>query len=309
MNQRVAIVGTAQSWTQTPWSDTSLYVMSLNDAYRLPGFVRADCWMDFHPLNRFYFPVEGRPVHQHQIPQGYYCRPSDHLEWLAHQSIPLYLHPDCETQLHDPLSPEKEAARAAVLANPMHRPFPKAAIEAHFGRYFTSSPAWMMALAILQGAKEIHVYGIHLATEFEYVKQRPNFEFLMGCLLGKGKRTVTVKDECRYYESQDGLLVLPESSPVLQENFQYAFDPKPDTHLEPLKWELHKLGIKKNRNLQALVGAEWWQPLVPVQRIDKDGVESRDYVRRKTLREEMTYLDAMTMDYQEQIAWMQSIGV
>lgn len=307
MSERVAIVGTAQSWIQTPWSDVDLKVWSLNDAYRLPGFVRADAWFDFHPLNHFFF-HSGQAVHPHQIPQGYYCRPADHLRWLAAQAIPIWLHPDCESQVHDDLSPERDADRAAVLANPAHRPFPRAAIEAHFGRYMTSSPAWMMALAILQGVKELHVYGIHLATEFEYMRQRPNFEFLMGCLLGKGKRTMTVHDGLRYYESQDGKLVLPESSPVLQESFQYAFDPKPDTALEPIKWELHKVGIKKQRTVSALMNANWWQPLVPVQRIDDEGTRW-DYRRRGVLRDELIYLDALGADYQEQLARGQTVGV
>lgn len=305
--RRVAIVGTAQSWVQTPWTDVSLEVWSLNDAYRLPGFQRADAWFEFHPLNRFFF-HDGTPIHAHQIPHGYYCRPRTHLQWLAAQGVPIWLHPDCEAQVHDELSPELDPQRAAVLANPRHRPFPRAAIEAHFGRYFTSSPAWMMALAILQGVQEIHVYGIHLATEFEYMRQRPNFEFLMGCLLGSGKRTVTVKDECRYYESPNGLLVLPESSPVLQESFQYAFDPKPDAALEPLKWELHKLGIKKQRTAQALIAANWWQPLVPVERIDDAGTRW-EYRRRGTLRDELIYLDALSADYQDQVARGQTVGV
>ena len=306
-NRRVAIVGTAQSWIMTPWTDTSLEIWSLNDAYRMPGFVRADAWFDFHPLNRFYFHNGQHPIHPHVIPPDYYVRPDTHLQWLAAQSIPIWLHPDCETQGHDERSPDKDVERAALLASPMHRPFPKAEIEAHFGRYFTSSPAWMMALAIMQGVREIHVYGIHLATEFEYVKQRPNFEFLMGCLLGAGKRTMTVRNDLRYYESADGLLVLPEASPVLQENFQYAFDPKPGADLEPLKWELHKLGIKKQRIASALMNANAWQPLVPVQEVTDEG-SSWAYKRRTTLRNELLYLDATTADYHDQLSRMERIG-
>jgi hypothetical protein len=177
-------------------------------------------------------------------------------------------------------------------------PFPKAQIEAHFGRYFTSSPAWMMAQAILEGCRDISVYGIHLSTEFEYVKQRPNFEFLMGCLLGAGKRTTTVKDGVRIYESQDGRLVLPEASPVLQESFQYAFDPKPDAHLAPMQWELHKLGIKRQRITQALMNG--WGPIARFMEPDGDKDIPR-FARRSTLKNELLYLEALTQDWQEQI--------
>lgn len=307
MSRRVAIVGTAQSWTQTPWTDPSLEIWSLNDAYRMQGFVRAEAWFDFHPVNRFFF-VDGAPIHPHQIPAGYYCRPQTHLQWLTAQQIPVVLHPEYRTQGHDPLTPQMDDLRAALIASPSAQPFPRQAIEDHFGIYETSSPAWMMLKAMREGVKEIHVYGIHLSTEFEYVQQRPNFEYVMGAFLGSGKRRITIKNDCRYYESPDALLVLPESSPVLQASFQYAFDPKPDAVQEPIKWELHKLAIKKQRATQALVRANWWQPLVPVEQVTDDKT-TWAYRRRGTLRDELLYLDALSMDYQEQLARFQSVGV
>ncbi len=267
-----------------PWTDTALEVWSLNDAYRLPWFARADRWYDFHPCDKWH--ESEQAVYAHQVPPGHYARPKGHREWIAKQLIPIFLHPDYATQW-----PE-----AASL--PHLKPFPKAAIEAHFGQYFTSSPAWMMAQAILEGVKEIHVYGIHLSAEFEYVKQRPNFEFLMGCLLGSGKRSVTVKNELRYYESQNGLLVLPEASPVLQESFQYAFDPKPDAHLAPMQWELHKLTIKRQRVAQALMAG--WSPLARVVE-PVDGKDIPKLRLRSKLRTDLIRLDALTQDWQEQM--------
>lgn len=287
MNERVAIVGTAQSWSLVPWNDPGLTIMSLNDAYRLPGFQRADRWYDFHPIDKFFNAGEG-PVYSHQVPPGHYARPPQHLEWLEKQAIPIYLHPDYATQ-H---APAADWAHAHA--------FPRAAIEAHFGRYFTSSPAWMMAHAILDGCREVHVYGVHLATEFEYIKQRPNFEFLMGCLLGSGKRTMRVQDGVRRYESQDGCLVLPVASPVLQESFQYAFDPRPDSHLAPIQWELHKLGVKQSRVTQALMSG--WAPWVQVLEPNGDQKPVKRRVQRATLRDELVRIQALIQDWQEQMA-------
>lgn len=251
-NERIAIVGTASSWAQTPWTDTGLQVWSLNDAYRMKGFVRADAWFDLHPLNKFYHP-EGNTVLAHTIPPGHYCRPKEHLQWLASQAIPVYLSPDHVSQYPD-------------SANwPHARAFPKAEIEAHFGRYFTSSPGWMIAHALMLGVKELHIYGIHLATESEYIEQRPNFEFLCGSLLGRSKRTVSLKGGMRYYESADGLLVLPEAAPVLQSDFQYAFEPRPRQSRDPIEWELHKLQIKTKRVVDALKTRKWYQPAAPLQ--------------------------------------------
>jgi hypothetical protein len=245
---RAAIIGTAQSWALTPWADPSMYLCSLNDAYRLNGFVRADAWYDLHPLDKFFSPVEGQPIYQHQVPPGHYARPSEHKAWLAQQMIPVWLHPDHATQ--DPASLTWKSARA----------FPRAEIEAYFGRYFTSSPAWMLAHLMLQGFKEIHVYGIHLATEAEYREQRPQMEFLAGRFLGRGKLAMTVKDGLRHYETADAHLVFPEASPVLQQDWQYAFEPKPgNQHKEQLKWDAHRYGIKRERAVAALKAAPWWQ--------------------------------------------------
>ena len=247
MQKRACITGTAQSWVQTPWADPEMRICSLNDAYRLKGFVRADAWYDPHPLNMFYTPAEGQVLFAHQVPPGKYARPKDHKQWLAQQQIPVWLHPDHVAQ--DPES-----------ANwPSARPLPLAEITDYFGRYFTSSPALIMAHLILQGFKEIHVYGIHLATEQEYRDQRPQMEFLAGRFLGASKQTMTVKDGLRHYETQDAHLVFPEASPVLQADWMYAIEPKPHNgHKEQLKWEHHKYSIKRERAIQALKTAPWW---------------------------------------------------
>lgn len=292
MNERVAIVGTAQSWTKTPWSDTGLHIRSLNDAYRMKGFIRADAWYDLHPLNKFYHPHEGNQVYAHQIPPGHYCRPADHLAWLAKQQIPVWLHPDYATQHPD-------------AANWAHaRAFPKAEIEQHFGRYCTSSPGWMMAQAIMDGVKELHIYGIHLATEHEYIEQRPNFEMFCGALLGRGKRKETVHDGLRRYETKDGILVLPESAPVLQSNFQYAFEPRPRAHEDPIRWELHKLEIKRARVIEGLKRKPWWSPYVTMPDPAK-GPAALEKMTVRDAQEQLFRLDALAADQGDVLARVQ----
>ena len=285
MSDRIAIVGTAHSWQQTPWQDASLKIWSLNDAYRLPGFVRADAWFDFHPLNRFYHPEKGQQVYAHQVPAGYYVRPEDHLAWMAQQTIPLYLHPQyCEQH------PDAATWRHA-------RPFPRAEIEAYFGYapgiddayYSTSSPAWMLALAILQGAREIHIYGIHLATQREYIEQRPNFESLIGRVLGRGKQTVRLKDGLRHYETADGHVVLPEATPIFKADFQYAFEPCPRTAEDALHWEIHKAQVKQQRAVQALIDRKWYQ-------------------RRRRLKHDLVRANARMSDAQEALQQRQLVS-
>src|SRR5580765_1994268 len=291
---RAALVGTAPSWRMTPWADTTLPILSLNDAWQIDGFERADEWYDFHPLDHFYTvpqPANGQKqmVYAHDIPLGQYVRPERHLDWLATQTIPVWLHPDYVNQ------------HPTAMSWPMARAFPKAEIEAHFGRYFTSTPAWVIAHAILRGIKELHIYGIHLATESEYIEQRPNFEYLIGMLLGRGKPTLRRHEGLRYYESPEALVVLPEQSPVLSSNFQYAFEPSPRRALDPLKWQLHKAQVKRDRRLQALKIRSAWQPWVTYDEPQSDGKVIRRRESVSSCQQQVAYYDAVLADVQEQM--------
>ena len=295
---KVAIVGTAQSWKRTPWNDQSFLILSLNDAYQLTsqGFQRADEWYDPHPLDHFFHPPAGQGIYAHQVPPGYYVRPPDHLKWLGSQTIPVWLHPDYVTQ-------HPEAAKWAHA-----RAFPKDALVAEFGRYFTSTPQWMMAHALTRGYSDFSIYGIHLATEQEYVEQRPGFEFLIGRVLGKGKLSIVVKDGMRHYETPDGHVALPEESPVLQSNFQYAFDIRPSAYLEPLKWEVHKLQVKRDRTINALKTRPWWLPVARIDEPHADGTVTKRLASTSALQSELWHLDAALFDTQQELQRMARAG-
>jgi hypothetical protein len=296
MARRVAIVGTADSWSQAPFGDPSAEIWSLNDAYRLPGFVRADRWYDFHPLDKYHYveEVDGKApvVYAHQIPADKYLRPATHLDWLAKQPFPKFLHPDFAAQHPD----------AATWPN-VH-PFPRKEIEAHFGRYFTSSPGWMLAHAVMEGVRDIEIYGIHLATEHEYIDQRPNFEFLIGCVLGAGPRTMTEQGGLRVYQSADGRIVLPERSPVLSAGFQYAFEPSPRKQLEPLRWELHKAQVKLTRRMEALKTITPFWPCVTVQEPDDANPGQVVPVRKtiSTVQQEIWHYEALVGDCRDALS-------
>lgn len=266
---RIAIVGTAPSWTMTPWTDPGLTILSLNDAYRMPGFQRADAWFDLHPMDHYWHPPEeNQPIFAHAVPPGHYARPKTHVEWLGRQMIPVYLHPDHATQC------------PASATWPHAHAFPKAEIEAAFDRYFTSTPSWMLAHAILQGATDVSIYGIHLSTEHEYIEQRPCFEFLCGRLLGPGRIKVTRADKLRVYETAQGRLTIPEASPVLSSNFQYAFQPRPRQVLEQHKWDVHRFTVKRERTVGRLAHAKWWQ-------VGKLQAELADYEAQLQLAQEV----------------------
>ncbi len=53
--------------------------------------------------------------------------------------------------------------------------------------YLTSSSAYMLAHAILEGYTEIEIYGVDMAiSDHEYFWQRPNMEFWAGYAMGRG---------------------------------------------------------------------------------------------------------------------------
>ena len=270
---RAAIIGTAQSYLLTPWTDAGLYICSLNDAYRLKGFVRADAWYDLHPLNRFMWHDGKTPIAPHQVPAGYYLRPAEYLDWLSKLVIPAFLHPDYAQQ-HEPA---KTWPRAAA--------FPKAQIEASFGRYFTSSPAWMLAHLMAQGCRDVTIYGIHLATEHEYIDQRPQFEFLIGRMLGPQRMTITVADKMRHYQTADGHVALPEASPLLSSDFQYAFEIRPRSQTVVMEWDQHRYTVKRERAIRQLTQVPWWRST-------------------RRLREDLWTYEAHRDDAHEQIARM-----
>jgi hypothetical protein len=196
-----AIVGTAGTWKLCPWDDTSIDIFGLNDGYVLgmragypQGLPRANGWYDFHPFHQMAFrPANQTQVSAFEVPTGAYLRPDGHLKWLKTRPFPVYV---------NTVPPDWPAHVV---------PFPREAIEAKHGHYFCSSPAWMLVHLIEQGYNEIHVYGIHLATEWEYVEQRPNFEFWLRYAMDRGVK-----------------IVLPNKCPLLKSKHVYAYEPKPN---------------------------------------------------------------------------------
>jgi hypothetical protein len=195
----------------------------LND-YHLLKPKRADRWYDLHPLDKFYYPTPGKKMFQHDVPPGYYVRPQGHLEFLRAQSIPVFVQD------------------ASQLGSPNARTFPKADVEKSVGPYFASSPAWMLGHALMEGVTEIQVFGIHLATEWEYLKQKPNFSFLLGVAAGRGVK-----------------IVVPKTAPLLRESHQYAYQDDPDLPKVAVKRKIDGLQQQLGMVQAQLKQLKWYQ--------------------------------------------------
>jgi hypothetical protein len=223
MSTRVAIIGTAPTWKSAPWDDPTLEFWLLNDMHVMKP-KRADRWFDLHPLDKMHFRDPVKKTYAGDIPPGSFVRPAGHVEWLRAQSIPVYVQ-DAATL----------GSRSAVT-------FPKAAIEAKFGPHFASSPAWMIGLALLEGVTELHIYGIHLATEWEYLKQKPNMTFLLGRAVGMGVK-----------------VVLPKGCPLLAESHQYAFEDDPDLPKVAIKQKIARFQQEKAILTTREQARKWYQ--------------------------------------------------
>ena len=65
--------------------------------------------------------------------------------------------------------------------------YPFEAVAESIGQaYWNSSIAYIMALAIHEGATEISLFGVDMDGGDEYAYQRPNMEYLVGVARGKG---------------------------------------------------------------------------------------------------------------------------
>jgi len=140
---KIALIGTAPSSRMlAPYNDPSwqIWGCSPGNMNQLP---RVDLWFELHS-NLLW------PEHES------YGKP--YIEWLKAQKFPIYM------------QDQSQVPQAMI--------FPKDELVAEFGDdFFTSSFAWMMALAMKMGAAEIALYGIDMASRDEYIRQRPGFYF------------------------------------------------------------------------------------------------------------------------------------
>lgn len=147
---KVALIGTApSSRLLAPYNDPSWKIWGCSPG-NMGVIPRVDEWFEIHgnllwPENKHY----GEP----------------YVNWLRQQTFPINMQDQ------------------SLVPNAV--PLPKKELIEEFGPYFfTSSFAWMMALAMYRGAKEIALYGIDMASRDEYILQRPGaYYFFM-----EGKR-------------------------------------------------------------------------------------------------------------------------
>lgn len=136
---KIALVGTCPSSRMlAPFDDPEwiIWACSPDNAGILP---KVDAWFELHGDLGW----ENPPKWERR-----------YIDWLNDQSFDLY-------------------AQDQTLF-PKAKIYPKKEMVEKFGPYwFTSTAAWMMALAIDHKAEVIGLYGLDMATRWEYIAQRP----------------------------------------------------------------------------------------------------------------------------------------
>lgn len=164
MRTKVAIIGSAPDKKNAPFDDPSFDIWAISGAAyseSLHGEIKEDNeengWNSIHRVDLL-FDMHKRPVFAPKIKE------------LNAAGCPIMM------QLHHSDIP------ASV-------PYPVERVASEVGEEFSSSIAYMMALAIFYGYREMHLYGVNMATESEYAYQRPGVKYYLGVARGMGIKT------------------------------------------------------------------------------------------------------------------------
>lgn len=174
-----ALVGmAATSCSLTPFNEEGVEIWGLNEMHAFPWMKRADRWFQIHTSESWQRETAKRGI-------------KGHYEWLKTNpwNIPIYMQ-----YWHDEI-PKSVAYPLREICGLFFKNFRRGDEKV---KYFTSSFAYYMGVALLEGRSEEHidlgisrfnrieVYGFEMSDEIEYVKQKACAEFWIGLALGLG---------------------------------------------------------------------------------------------------------------------------
>jgi len=143
---KVAMIGTAPSSRDlAPFNDPSWQIWACSPGNAHGCLPRVDKWFEIH--SNMLWP-------ECQSYGGPY------IEWLKQQKFPIYMQDQ------------------TFVPNAI--PLPIQDLVSTFGKYFfTSSFAYMLAMAIKMGASEVAIFGVDVASKDEYIQQRAGVQYFM----------------------------------------------------------------------------------------------------------------------------------
>lgn len=230
--RKVAIVGFSEATRNlAPFDDPEWSIWGVNQLYR--HIPRASRWFEIH-----------KRWNEHVV-EG-----TDHAGWLAKAPIPTYmvdrvLPGDADYAPGIPNSVKYPLER--ILAGPAGHP-----------DYFTSTIAYMIALAIEEGYETIGLYGIDLIVGTEWFYQKACAEFWLGVCHGRNLA-----------------IDIPSQSALLKASWRYGYEAEPpmwpismskiESRLAFLKNERHKLMMQLSNIDGALQEVEFWHQVADIE--------------------------------------------
>ena len=179
----VALVGfAANSRTQAPYEKRHVEIWGCNEAY-VAGFMvnpdgefRVDRWFQIHKHEDF-----SRENNSND---------ERHYEWLQREhNFPVYMQEKFEEIPNAKKLPlavlEEEFFSNLYSTIPTGASVPWLDTEDDHG-FFTSSFAYMMAMAIYEGFEKIEIWGFNMGTQSEYALQAPGGTFWISAALNRG---------------------------------------------------------------------------------------------------------------------------
>lgn len=159
--RRVAIVGGARTRSLAPYDDPTWDIWAFSSLrLRTPRVTR---WFEMHALPDLRSQLRKATKRRHSY-AGY-------MRFLQRLDCPVYMQRTHRTIPNSVRYPLREAVQT-------------------FGRCFTSTASYLIALAILEGYDTIGVWGIHLTARSIYARQRPTVEYLLGVARRRGIQVV-----------------------------------------------------------------------------------------------------------------------
>jgi len=158
--KQVAIVGTAMTFKDAPYSDPSWEIWGVNDHWNLVP--RATRWFESQDEE-----------HCSKTACGH-DKSMMRMDWFKKCPIPLYMN------LHYDSAPMSIRYPLKQIKKWMSD------MDTQGDNYFTNTVTYMIALALYEGFDRVHLYGVDMAVGGEYEKQRPSCEFWLGIAKGLG---------------------------------------------------------------------------------------------------------------------------
>ena len=233
--EKVAICGFADSWNQAPFNDSSWEIWGLNSLFEI--IPRWDRWFDVH--DRYIFAIDSNK----EVGYGLTRTGKPYMQALAEMKCPIYMveqYKDIPTSIRFPIEQmiaEFDPKQEKRLFEHWKNMRPE-----DWSGYITNSISVMIAMAIMEGFKEIGIYGVDMATTAgwnEYAFQRPSCEYYVGIAQGKGIK-----------------ITIPDASDLLKNRFIYGWqDQLDDRFCKKLDTLFYSMNQRYGQMVQQYEGA------------------------------------------------------